>query len=269
MYDSMRHSYDYVKKYFSDHNCHHLDSTYKNARTKMKYVCACGNESTICFYSFQNGNRCRKCGMEKLKKISKSLRLSQNYVEKFFSDNGCSLLSEYKNNYSHLDYVCSCGNQSVISWSNFRKGKRCKICSTKKRSGPNHYEWIHDRQAKKDFDLFKQRCYKLLRMTMIATGCKKKSKTFDMLGYDHRQLMDHIQNHPDFARVKDQRWHIDHIFPIKAFVRYGIDDVRLINCLENLQPLTYKENISKSDNFDIVMFESWLVKKGVKFRRPL
>lgn len=43
---------------------------------------------------------------------------------------------------------------------------------------------------------------------------------------------------------------IDHIFPLKAFVDYGILDVRLANCLENLQPMIGKENVSKSAKYD-------------------
>ena len=40
--------------------------------------------------------------------------------------------------------------------------------------------------------------------------------------------------------------------------------MRLINCLENLQPLTQKENRVKSGKYDAGAFEDLLRSKGVK-----
>jgi hypothetical protein len=58
-------------------------------------------------------------------------------------------------------------------------------------------------------------------------------------------------------------WHTDHIFPIKAFLDYGIVDIKIINCLENLRPLDAKENLCKNAKYDKVLFEQWLQSKGV------
>jgi hypothetical protein len=60
---------------------------------------------------------------------------------------------------------------------------------------------------------------------------------------------------------------VDHVFPLKAFVDYGILDVSLANCLENLQPLLGKENISKSAKYDRSCFENWLEVKGINLER--
>jgi len=60
---------------------------------------------------------------------------------------------------------------------------------------------------------------------------------------------------------------LDHIFPIQAFIKYGIRDIKLINCLENLQPLSPVDNMIKSDNYDKKEFEKWLTKKKVDFKR--
>ena len=59
---------------------------------------------------------------------------------------------------------------------------------------------------------------------------------------------------------------MDHIFPIQAFVDYGIKDIKLINCLENLQPLNGKENCSKGDKYDVEKFEKWLESKGYEIQ---
>ena len=55
---------------------------------------------------------------------------------------------------------------------------------------------------------------------------------------------------------------IDHIFSIKAFVDYGISDISLINCLENLQPISSYENISKNAKYNKQEFEVWLRRHG-------
>lgn len=56
-----------------------------------------------------------------------------NEVKKYFSDNGCELLStEYINNSTPLEYRCNCGNVSKIRFSAFQRGQRCKKCAVKK-----------------------------------------------------------------------------------------------------------------------------------------
>jgi hypothetical protein len=78
------------------------------------------------------------------------------------------------------------------------------------------------------------------------------------LGYTARELQTHIANHPNWENVKNTKWHLDHIFPVKAFVEHGITDIKLINCLENLQPLSQRENNQKCDNYNEKDFIEWL-----------
>lgn len=128
---SRKHSHEYVYNYFKEHGCELLEE-YKDARTPMKYRCKCGNVSTIRFYDFKNGKRCRKC---LAKKLSKKQRTSYEDVKRYFEENGCILLSkEYINNKQKLDYICSCGNKSKISFDSFKRGSRCRKCSSKKRA---------------------------------------------------------------------------------------------------------------------------------------
>jgi len=82
------------------------------------------------------------------------------------------------------------------------------------------------------------------------------------LGYTSEELREHIYNHSNWEKVKDGDWHLDHIFPIQAFIEYNIKDLKLINCLENLQPLTKKDNLKKHDKYDEKEFEEWLIGKG-------
>ena len=97
--------------------------------------------------------------------------------------------------------------------------------------------------------------------TLKATGKRKDTKAFNMLGYTTRELKEHIEKHPDWENVKQGKWHLDHKFPIKSFCDYGITDISLINCLENLQPMTGRENLKKKDSYDRAEFEKWLKRK--------
>jgi hypothetical protein len=253
--------YQEVFDYFAQHNCKLLEKEYKNARTKLKYICSCGSESSIVFDSFKRGNRCRKCGN---KKNSLQQRLSQEEVTKQFSDHGCVLQDKYKKASTPLKFICKCGRQGLKSLNNFKKMPRCKSCSLQARSGQNHYEWISDRKMKIEYDLFRDKCYKMLKIVLGKFGGIKSKRTEEMLGFSPEELIAHISGHPNWSNLKNERWHLDHIFPIKAFFDYSIKDLKLINCLENLQPLTAKQNCVKNCKYDAVAFENWLQSKGVK-----
>jgi hypothetical protein len=71
----------------------------------------------------------------------------------------------------------------------------------------------------------------------------------------------------NWTKIKNEIWHIDHIFPLKAFVDYGILDLGLANCLENLRPMLGKENMSKNAKYDRFSFEFWLESKDINHRK--
>lgn len=101
----------------------------------MKYICNCGNESKICFNSFKNRNRCKKCG---IKKRSEKRKLSFSHVKQYFKENNCKLLeTKYINCKILMKYKCSCGNISKICFNSFKNGNRCMKCASLKRSGIN------------------------------------------------------------------------------------------------------------------------------------
>lgn len=64
-YDYKRFTLKEVKKYFKDNYCELLENEYKNANTKMKYKCICGEISYMQFNHFKDGHRCKDCGFEK------------------------------------------------------------------------------------------------------------------------------------------------------------------------------------------------------------
>lgn len=132
-------SYDYVYNFFKDKGCLLLSKDYKNNSILLDYQCECGNIAKIRFSDFQYGKRCRKCGTDKMKK---SQKLDYEFVEDYFKQNNCVLLSkEYLNNNQILDYICSCGNPSTTRFSSFQKGHRCRECGNKKLSEVQRFDY--------------------------------------------------------------------------------------------------------------------------------
>lgn len=257
-----RFTYEEVKEYFESQNCELLEKEYKNARTRMRYRCQCGNISKIVFYSFKIGNRCSECGKNK---ISKRFTYTQEEAENKFKEIGCELLEEYKGAYEKAKFKCSCGRISKAIPNNIWRRKRCGQCGLESRSGENHYMWHDDRDEFNTRSAFRQRCYKLVQMVLSVTGRVKNKKTAKLLGYDYKQLQEHIINHPNWEKVKNEPWHIDHIFPVKAFLDYGITDLKIINSLGNLQPLSAKENMAKNASYDTNGFLKYLEEKGIEY----
>lgn len=264
-------TYEFVKNYFKEQGCELLEENYINARTKMRYICLCKKESSIVFDSFRQGNRCKDGGVKKTSEAQRGVRRGKNKgqenlttesVSKFFKEQGCELLDEYFDAVTPMRYVCICKNQSEISWSNFYKGSRCQNCLKISRSGPNNYQWIEDQTLYQTWLEFKNRCYGALNS--IKTGSDDSIAGEHFLGYDRKQFWSTITNNPNWEFCKGRDWQIDHIFPFNAFREYEIWDEKLINGLDNIQPMLSKDNISKHDKYDKYKFLEWLKSKGVE-----
>ena len=122
-------SYYFVKEQFAAADCELLEKDYINANTKMRYICSCGETSTITYANFSRGKRCKRCMGQRL---AKQFKFSQNHAENYFKNKGCLLLDQYINSRISMNYICSCGNQTKISLDNLRAGKKCKKCWNKK-----------------------------------------------------------------------------------------------------------------------------------------
>jgi len=248
-------NYNYVKKFFESKDCVLLESEYINSHYKMRYVCSCKNKAVINWNSFRNGSRCRECGNKKISESNK--KYNTKIVQKIFKKDGCELLGEFKSTHVPMKYKCSCKRISHVRLSDFLKGNRCK-CGYKKNSGLNHPNWIVDRKLKKENDMFRKKLYSTLSRTLCAVGDKKNESSRKLLGYTPNELRLHIINHLNWENVHKRKWHLDHIFPIKAFLDHNIKDIKIINALDNLQPLEQKENLRKSDIYDIDKFNIWI-----------
>jgi hypothetical protein len=96
-------TYEFVKNEFEIHNCKLLETEYINCKTKMKYICKNGHETSVIFNRFQSGQRCGNCnGNEKL---------TFDYINQYFKDGNCKLMeTKYINNYTKMNYICKNGH---------------------------------------------------------------------------------------------------------------------------------------------------------------
>ena len=199
---------------------------------------------------------------------SKKQKHTYEYIKQYFKEKGCELLEkEYISRYTPMKYKCHCGNISKILFDSFQQrkdGTRCVKCKGVKNRGKNNYRWIKNRKIVEENEKFRQKCYKILRKSLKKTGQIKNGKTEKLLGYTYQELKDYIYNNMEWTNIVNNEWHLDHIFPIKAFVDYNIKDIKLINSLDNLQPLLKEDNLKKSYIYDKKEFEKWLKDKKIE-----
>lgn len=243
-----------VAEYFESQGCELLDE-YVGCMSPMDYKCSCGVYATTTWNNFSRGKRCGHCA-----KQGQAKKRSIEEVQKIFNDKGCKFLDdEFKGIHYKHRYLCKCGKESEITFAGFyHQDQLCKECGRQKNMGENHHSWRKDRTQKREDDLFRKKCYKALSSSLKAVGKQKVGRTSDMLGYGPKKLQEHIISHSNWKNVKNEDWHLDHIFPINAFLEHDIRDVSLINHLSNLRPITQKENNQKHAKYNKKDFKKWL-----------
>lgn len=247
-------SYNHVVHEFERNGCKLLELKYVNAHTKMKYICKCSNQSIITWNNFHKGHRCYQCHGKR--------KITYDFLVEYFRSYGCELLEKSYSKYNTpMKYRCICGSKSKISWDNFRNGHRCKKCGFKKISGSNSHLWNPDRDSVKLNELIRKKYYAAIRITLKSIAKIKDTKSEQLLGFTANDLKNHLASHPNWTFLKEGKWSIDHIFPIKAFLDHDVTDPKIINCLDNLRPLSVSENSSKADNYDEKQFIQWLSNK--------
>ena len=228
------------------------ESEYQNNCTRMRYKCGHGHQGRISWASLRKGCGCKRCAdIER----GKRQKLTFEYVASEFSKRGFILLDLcYVNAQTKMKYVCNGEHVAFITWGNFQQGRGCKRCAS---IGESNGFWRADREQYRLERKCRKACYRMLNRMYLEGD---KTSTQDILGYSHLDLKEHIELHPNWDRVKNRKWAIDHIFPIQAFFKNNIYDVKLINCLSNLQPLLRIENSSKGDKYCEKEFDAFLKK---------
>jgi hypothetical protein len=251
-------TYEFVHNYFKSHGCKLLELNYINNNKLMQYYCECGEIAYITFAHFKDGRRCKKCGINK---NIERLKYTQEEAEHIFKKAGCELLELYLNAHIPVKFKCFCGNVSKIKLALFNIGHRCGC--RRYRSGILHHKWNLNRDEVKLTAHLGTKYNGILRRALAAANTTKKERSHKILGYTRKELKKHITNNANWAKVKNKDWQIDHIFPIVAFVKAGILDIKVINALDNLQPLTASKNMSKKDHYDNQEFVNYLKSKNI------
>lgn len=273
--NNRRHSQEHVENLFTNNGCKLL-SEYTGDEQKLKFICKCGRKATTTYHTFKKCKNCWDCGRKKN-------TINKEQVSSFIIENNLDLINFHtfeKSNKGKLLLRCKCGNEYEKTW-NALKNKKCTNacieCSKKqkieKMTGENHPSWIKDRERVEFRKQYAKKIYSMLRRCYQKFNCKKEDKSFESLGYSHYDLGSHIINHPNYNdAIKNGQMHIDHIFPIQAFLDYGFcekEHIKIINSLENLQPLDALENMSKNDKYDNKAFIQFLKSKGIIFEEKI
>lgn len=99
-----------------------LLSQYKKATKRIEFICPNGHRHHTSWASFRSGNRCAYCAGHVV---------THEQVRETFMHYGYTLVSEYIGANKKIKFICPSGHKHLISWGNFRSGRRCAKCTEK------------------------------------------------------------------------------------------------------------------------------------------
>ena len=187
-------------------------------------------------------------------------------IRTVFKKRGYTLLTESHDiGEQFFESLCPRGHKYKCKLYQFKNcGYGCAKCAVINNQGQNNPNWNPDRESVKQNGKIWRAWRNNLRSAVSGRNKKTSEEIKEILGYDWNDLREHIFNHPNWNKLKDKNtYHVDHVFPIKAFLDYDIKDPKIICALENLQPLDKGENMKKNKNYDKKKFEEYLKSKGL------
>ena len=122
-------TYDYVKNEIIKMGYTLLSENYNGCSSKLKLKCDNDHIYETTWSNLKSGSKCSICYRINQPQIMKK---DFNEIKKVIETNDYILLScsnEYKNNYSKLKCICNKGHNIEITWAEFKRGRRCIICS--------------------------------------------------------------------------------------------------------------------------------------------
>jgi len=249
-------SYDNIFNFYLEKGCMLLEDEYNNCDTKMKYIAKCGHiwETTFWIFKDRDNYECNNCA---------GLAVSRDQAVVRLEKIGFKLLSEYKNSREPVTVECKKGHISQKTIHNLEDRPNCRKCWFESNKGENNSSYNPDREDQELRNTIRKRYGSLLRRALAKVGKPDEYNIVEMLGYTPDDLIVHLKSFGNWNEMKSQNWEIDHIFPLTAFFDYKIYDPKLINCLENLQPLSEKDNLIKGGKYTNTEFVNWLAKKGI------
>jgi len=172
---SKKHTIEFVKASFESVGYELLEDSYVNSKTKMKYRCPEGHESSIKFNDWQQGHKCYACANTINGTIK---RMDIKYIQKQFELEGYELLeNNYTNNNTKMKYKCPEGHEYIMAWGAWQAGTRCKICSNKVRGINRRHDINYIRSE------FEKEGYELLEDNYVGAHTKMKYRCPE--GHEH------------------------------------------------------------------------------------
>lgn len=129
---NMKYTFEVVKSEFEKRGYELLETEYKNAHASMKYKCLAHPDKnlSIRFHHLLKNHKCPYCAGRAAPDLET--------IKEEFAKRGMILLSsEYKNNNTPLEYVCTIHNNTskYIKWNTFQSMKvGCPDCANEKKS---------------------------------------------------------------------------------------------------------------------------------------
>jgi len=229
----------------------------KNLKTPRKEKCREQIEAAIKKFKENNPNYHKNYRQKNKEKIKK-------YTKERYKKNGARILQQQKNYYKkNRNEILERGKihyqknkekererQKLYRKNNKDKVKfRIKRCELKNREKYNIQRKNYIKKRRKNDVEFR---LKLVMRVLNKIGLKKEQKTCFILGYSPEKLKKRLEmNFTCKMTWKNygEYWQIDHKIPVSYFIKKGVKNPRLINALSNLQPLTCKDNLLKSNKF--------------------
>jgi hypothetical protein len=126
-----------------------------------------------------------------------------------------------------------------------RKRFCSRSCSSRRKRQPAHVGRLQE---------FMRNCIHRFGVNTKGLEAFRRHSTH-ILGYTKEDLRARLEslfqegmswdNYGGRQHGRGQRWVIDHIHPIAAFIREGVKDPKIVNALSNLQPMWSRENTVK------------------------
>lgn len=252
-----------IEKLFNESNykVENLQIKGKN-RLYITYICPNNHTGEIRMDCFKSGRRCAQC-------YKNAKYYTYDHVKLLFESENYILLDDtYKNNASHINFICKNGHKGKILMTHWLKGHRCRECG---------YEISAEKNRSKNPDrellMINRKLANSLRNNLkrfMNDSIGPNDALFKIHNFTPEDFINHIKNHPNYDNAcKNGRLSIDHIFPIKAFQDYNIcsfENAWIINGLDNLQPLDRFENSRKNCKYDKEKFLEFIIEKGIPIK---
>lgn len=203
-------------------------------------------------------------------------KVCQNgHIHKRYTNTGICYVC--KRTINNRNYKNNHDTSLARSRKDYQRNREKKIVASIKwkRENPEKARIIHNRNKEKHKEKYKdaesirvqekikndpeyhayKRMSKSIWHFLKMGGMTKGGKWIDLVGYSVEDLIQHLESQFDDKMTWDNYgsyWHIDHIVPKQYFLDHSLEDKEhLFQCcwsLENLRPLSAKDNLSKHDS---------------------